>query len=212
MSDDLLVTAADRAAARPFYLASAIRRWRAANHATAATTLAYLGTTVDRQLGADQHLARLALCRRPTDRADLAAISARFGVDPDRLAALVAEADRPGRKPGLVGEQHWRAKLTAEIVARLRRAVRAGTPVGDACRAEGIGKATGRDAITGATWAHLTDPPPLGADEIPVVRRRWTDADLAVLAERPDDIAPDVAAQLGRSPHAVRQKRSELGL
>lgn len=212
MSDDLLVTAADRAAARPFYLARPIASWRASNRASAADTLAYLSAQVDRQIGADQQLARLALCRRPTDRVDLEAISARFGVDPDRLAALVAEADRPGRKPGLVGERHWRAKLTAETVARLRLAVRAGTSVGDACRAESVGKATGRDAITGATWAHLTDPPPLGPDEIPVVRRRWTDADLAVLTERPDDIAPDVAAQLGRSPHAVRQKRSELGL
>jgi len=213
MTDDLLVTTADRAAAEPFYLARPIRAWQAARGATAAETLAYLGATIDRQLGADQQLARLALCRRPTDRDDLARIAERFGVNPARLAELVLQADAAPKRPGrLTGERHPRSTLTAEVVTRLRRAVRSGVPVPAACRAEGVGTATGRDAVTGATWAHLTDPPPLAPDEIPVVRRRWSPAELAVLAERRDDVAPDLAPALGRTANAIRHKRSQARL
>jgi transcriptional regulator with XRE-family HTH domain len=209
MSDDLLVRAADRAASEPFYLSGPIRFWRTSRGASAEDVLAYLGVAVDRRIGAEQQLARIAICRRPTDRDDLHRISRRFGIVPARLAELVLEADRPGR---LAGERHPRSKLTRAVVARLRIAVRAGATVGAACRAEKISKATGRDAITGTTWAHLTDPPPLAPDEIPVVRRVWTDAELAVLAEREDDAAPDVADTLGRTPAAIRQMRSKRGL
>jgi hypothetical protein len=93
-TDDLLVAAADRAASRPFYLAGPIRAWQAANGKDAAETLAYLGAAADaRRISPDQQLARIALCRAPVDRADFLAISARFGIDPHRLARLVLEAN-----------------------------------------------------------------------------------------------------------------------
>lgn len=95
MTADMIVQAADRATSSPFYLARPIRAWQAAHAASAEDTLVFLGATVDRRLGAAQQLARIALCRAPVSRADFLAISARFGVDPERLAALVREVVPP---------------------------------------------------------------------------------------------------------------------
>lgn len=74
----ILAKAAERAESDPFYLASAFKAWREAN---ATDLAAHLGISTDR-------LPRLALCKRPRDRAEVAQLAAWGGCDVDRLAEV----------------------------------------------------------------------------------------------------------------------------
>ncbi len=81
--------AAMAAAARPAFLGWTLARFRQAEGLDDAGLAGWLGTDPSR-------LQWLGLCRRPRpDRfaADIAALSARFGVDPSRLAAATRQVD-----------------------------------------------------------------------------------------------------------------------
>lgn len=86
--DQLLAHAADRARARPFFLAGALARYQESERLDAAGLAAYLGC-------APVALDRLGLCRRPADadpaafRRDIDALARHFALDGSRLAALL---------------------------------------------------------------------------------------------------------------------------
>lgn len=92
MSDEVLLRrAAERASARPFYLASALQALAHAERLDDAELAARLGCDMDR-------LPALLLCRRPTGegamfRADVEAIADRFGVSAAGLAQMLRRAD-----------------------------------------------------------------------------------------------------------------------
>lgn len=102
--------AAERAAQRPFYLASSLLAYARAEGLDEAGLAAQAGC----DLGS---LPLLLLCRRPAGggavfRADVEAIAARFALDATRLARLLRRADAVtglGRMP----LDHDRALLTA---------------------------------------------------------------------------------------------------
>ena len=108
----------------------------------------------------------------------------------------------------LYGDDHPRARLTAEIVRRMRLAAQGGEAYAAIAEREGLPRRIVIDAITGVTWPSVDDPPP-----VTEIRRepRWTAADLAALAAS-DEPAPVVARRLGRTPHAVRQQRYKRAL
>jgi hypothetical protein len=89
VSPRLLQRAAETAAARPAFLGWALDRFRQAEGLDDAGLARWLGTDPSR-------LQWLGLCQRPRpDRfaADVAALSARFSVDPSRLAAAIRQVD-----------------------------------------------------------------------------------------------------------------------
>lgn len=79
--------------------------------------------------------------------------------------AVENEADKKrhetarGARPG---ERHHNAKLTAAIVAAMRRHATAGMKMSDIAHKFGVPKLTAYDAIVGKTWNTVTDPKPLG--------------------------------------------------
>jgi hypothetical protein len=90
-ADALLRRAAERAAARPFFLAAVLLPYARAEGLNDAALAARLGC-------APAVLPRLLLCRRPRPepgafRADLERLGAAFGLDVGRLAAMVRLAD-----------------------------------------------------------------------------------------------------------------------
>ncbi len=106
MSDrELLRRAAERAAQRPFYLASSLLAYARAERLD--------DDALAEQLGCDlASLPAILLCRRPTPegavfRANVEAIAARFALDATRLARLLRRADAVtglGRVP--LGQSH----------------------------------------------------------------------------------------------------------
>lgn len=89
--DQLLVRAAERAAANPFFMASALTVYQVEHGLDDAALAAWLGCGVEQ-------LPRLRLCRHPDAdpgrfRAGVEQIAAYAGVSPFRLAALLREAD-----------------------------------------------------------------------------------------------------------------------
>lgn len=103
------------------------------------------------------------------------------------------------------GEDHGRAVLTAPRVAEMRRRVAGGATFAEVAAWAGVSRPAARAAVTGATWAHVLDVPPVRR------LRRWSQAELAVLAARGEDVATELAPELGRTPHAVRQQRYKRG-
>jgi hypothetical protein len=99
-------------------------------------------------------------------------------------------------------EQHPGARLTRDKVAELRRRARAGETVKDLAAWAGVGWSTAYQAIVGRTWRTVDEPP------VPVAHRRWTSAELEVLAAHADEPAPELAPALGRTPNAIRLRRS----
>jgi transcriptional regulator with XRE-family HTH domain len=87
-SPESLARLADRASDRPFFLGSALRRFREARGWTQEELAGYLGCT-------EADLTMLSLCRMPgvnerhTLDNDIAYLSERFQVDPERLRSVL---------------------------------------------------------------------------------------------------------------------------
>lgn len=111
----------------------------------------------------------------------------------------------PGNPGAARGEQHARAKLTAADVGAIRRRVAAGESV-RAVHADypRVGWTAIQKAASGQSWQHV-EAAPAGP-----IKRRWTERERVYLADHTDDTAAEVAAQLGRTAHAVEVERSRL--
>jgi len=73
-----------------------------------------------------------------------------------------ADKRRHGRRVGpRPGEQHPGAKLTCELVRRLRETATTGLSIAAVARKFGIPHLTAYDAVVGVTWKTVTEPPPL---------------------------------------------------
>jgi hypothetical protein len=103
---------------------------------------------------------------------------------------------------GPPGEEHPRAVLTVAKVREMRRRVAAGATYEAVAAWAGCTRSAARDAVTGATWPTVEDPPPVTGRE-----PRWTPAELAYLAEHAGDPERAVAEHLGRTVTSVRQAR-----
>ena len=80
--------------------------------------------------------------------------------------ATPAENEADKRRHGTVrgaapGERHHQAKLTAKVVAEMRRCAAAGETMQAIARRFGAAKITAYDAIVGKTWRTVTEPMPL---------------------------------------------------
>jgi hypothetical protein len=111
---DSLLRAARRAAEQPFFLASVLQAYQAANSFDDAALADLLGCTPN-------DLPRLGLCRRPaadqsTFAADIAHLAKRFQLNGDQLVAVIRQVD---------ALQALRQHLgTTESASRLLRAAR----------------------------------------------------------------------------------------
>ncbi|MFO7898718.1 MAG: NUMOD4 domain-containing protein [Planctomycetota bacterium] len=80
--------------------------------------------------------------------------------------ATPAENEADKRRHGTAvgaqpGERHHQARLTAHIVAKMRRRVAAGETMAAVARRFGVAKVTAYDAIVGKTWQSVKQPMPL---------------------------------------------------
>lgn len=89
----------------------------------------------------------------------------------------------------------------------MRRLAAAGATYAAVAAWAGCTRSTARDAVTGATWPTVEDPPPVTGRE-----PRWTADELAYLTAHADDRERAVAEALGRTVTSVRQARYRLRL
>lgn len=82
------------------------------------------------------------------------------------------ERDRVDRSGKVRGERHGNAKLTVEAVVEARRLYRQGMRLDEVADRLGVARESAFSAITGRTWAHVTEEPPVQSRTRPRPRPR----------------------------------------
>lgn len=127
-------------------------------------------------------------------------------------------ADRVLHGTDLQGERNGRARLTADAVREIRRAVAAGATARELARQYGLSEGTVRAAATGVTWQHVDGPAPVAGGvglcrgEGRATARLTADAVRQIRAAYATGASPTaLAARFGVSVgavHAVRTGRT----
>ena len=93
------------------------------------------------------------------DKANNHVSNLRWATPAENEADKRRHGSRRGAPPG---ERHPNARLTADLVAAMRRAAVAGHPATEIARRFGVPKLTAYSAMVGTTWSSMTIPAPLG--------------------------------------------------
>jgi hypothetical protein len=80
-----------------------------------------------------------------------------------------------GRHRAIIGEERSDATLTANLVVSVRRLRRKGWTYSAIAELVGVCEPTARDAVAGETWGHVTEEPPVTAEENAILSIRTRD-------------------------------------